>query len=56
MAGEDLTFLEPDPVARKILGVRLRQKRQQQQELLAKAFSEEFALGAWKGVGMGLVG
>jgi len=50
VAGEDLTFLEPDPVARKILGVRLRQKRQQQQqELLAKAFSEEFALGAWGG-------
>lgn len=42
VAGEDLTFLEPDPVARKILGVRLRQKRQQQQqELLAKAFSED---------------
>ncbi|CAK9074526.1 Hypothetical protein SCF082_LOCUS36282, partial [Durusdinium trenchii] len=42
VAGEDLTFLEADFTQRRLMAQKLRQKRQeQQQEILAKAFSEE---------------
>ena len=44
VVGEDLTFLEADPVSRKSMAVRLRQKRQQQhQEILAKAYGEDWS-------------